>query len=174
MIWSRVTLCNVGMMGSELAVAQHRQAVAETEDLVEPVRDVEDDGALARSRSISANRISLSRDDSEEVGSSSAMTRASSMTALAISTICRSPMDSEATLAARIDIDADLGWSFAADVVDQPAPVDDAGLGRETAEPEIFGNGQFGNQLQFLVDDDDAGIEGIADGCVALLIAVDA
>ncbi|MNE92098.1 hypothetical protein D3C80_1897890 [compost metagenome] len=48
--------------------------------------------------SISENRISLSRDDSDDVGSSSAMTRASAMIALAISTICRAPMDRDATL----------------------------------------------------------------------------
>ena len=48
---------------------------------------------------MSENRISLSFDDSEEVGSSSAITRASSMTALAISTICRSPIESDDTFA---------------------------------------------------------------------------
>ena len=113
-----------------------------------------------RRRSIRANRISLSREDSDEVGSSSAMTRASSMIALAISTIWRSPMDSVLTL--RRDVDVDAGrFQLGADIFQHPAAGDDAGAGGKAAEAEVFGNGQFGNELQFLVDDDDAIVEGI-------------
>jgi hypothetical protein len=48
-------------------------------------------------------------------------------------------------------------------VGDQLAPVDHAGFGGESAEPEVFGNRQFGDKLQFLVNDDHASVESIAD-----------
>jgi hypothetical protein len=53
----------------------------------------------ARSWSTSRNSTSLSEEEREEVGSSSAMTLASNTTALTISTIWRWPSDSDDTLA---------------------------------------------------------------------------
>src|SRR5690606_13688713 len=43
----------------------------------------------------------------------------------------------------------------------------------KAAEPEVFGDRQLGHELEFLVDDDDTGLEGIPHGAVMLRLAVD-
>ena len=83
-----------------LAVAQDGDGVAQREDLVELVRDVDDRDAAARSRRITPKSRSTSRSDSAAVGSSMMMTLAPEEAARAISTICFCATLSDDTLAA--------------------------------------------------------------------------
>ncbi len=101
------------------------------------------------------------------------MTRALTMTALAISTICRSPIESEPTLAVGIDIDAHL-VERAFTVSAHRLAVDDAEAAGKAAEPEIFRHRHVRRELELLMDDHDASRKGVADRAIDLLLALDA
>ncbi len=148
------------MMRGELAVAQHRQAVAKPEHLVQPMRYVDDDLALAakaideREQDFAFTRRQrrgrlVQRDDA-----SVEHDRLGDLDHLALADGQR--LD----LAADIDVDA-RRFQLRADVFQHCPARDDAGAGGKAPEAEIFGDRQFRNQLQFLVDDDDAIVEGI-------------
>ena len=77
------------------AVAHHRDPLADLEDLLQPVRDEQHRRALRRAApATTSNSRPTSAADSAAVGSSITITRASSDSALAISTTCWSAMDS--------------------------------------------------------------------------------
>ena len=72
------------------AVAQHDDAVGELDDLVQPVRDVDDRSAIgAQAGGSPSNRRRASSSVSDEVGSSKAISRPPARTARMISIICR-------------------------------------------------------------------------------------
>ncbi len=101
--------------------------------------------------------------DSAEVGSSMIRMRASIDSALAISTSCCSPTRSE-------PMRASGSRSMPSRLQQRPgsrgarlAVDDQAGDQPLAAEEDVVGDAELGNQVEFLVDDGDAGGLGIAD-----------
>ena len=157
MMRSRVSSA-IGAVTHVAAVAQHRDPVGERHHLVDAVRDVDD---RRRRRAASCRMIRKSRahsaGDSAEVGSSMIRMRASSDSALAISTSCCSPMRRPADPRLRVELDAEPVEQRAA----RPRP---SRGGRGSARP-ISGSRprkmlaatlELRDEVQLLVDDGDA------------------
>ena len=109
-----------------------------------------------------SNSRSTSTPDSAAVGSSITMTRASSDSALAISTICWSAMDSPRADPARVELHAQpreqgrgLPRASRRRSIRRPAAQ------RLAAHEDVLGDRQVGEQGGLLVDDRDAGVLGV-------------
>ena len=102
------------------------------------------------------NSVSHSVVDSAEVGSSIIRMRASSDSALAISTSCCSPTLSSATrLCGSMSMPSRR--KSAVRRLRDPPPIDDGpGDQRLASEEDIVGRGQFGNEIELLMNDRDA------------------
>ena len=85
------------------AVAKDGHAVGDAQQLLQPMRDVDDRDAVRRQVADDLKRTAISAALSAEVGSSIIRTRTSRTSALAISTICCWPSGSVPTTGARID-----------------------------------------------------------------------
>ena len=110
------------------AVAEDGDPVAEVEDLVEPVRDIEHrDAGARRSRTIAKSR-SDSWTDSDAVGSSMTISRLLRTSARQIETSQRSAVESGRNLRVEGEGDADAARDRL-DVADGAAPVDRAEAG---------------------------------------------
>ena len=81
----------------DLAVAHHGDRLADGEDLLEAMRDEQHGGAALGQRADDAEQPLDLGADSAAVGSSMISTRASKLSALAISTICWSAIESPRT-----------------------------------------------------------------------------
>ena len=99
--------------------------------------------------------------ESAEVGSSIIRIRASSDSALAISTSCCSPTRSSATrLCGSISMPSRAQQPVRG--LGDPSPIDDRpGDQRLAAEKDVVGRRQFGNEIEFLMDDRDARALGV-------------
>ena len=139
------------------AVAHHGDRVAEREDLVEAVGDEHHRARRAsRRRRATANSRSTSTADSAAVGSSMISTRASSDSALAISTICWSAIDRPGGGAV-----AGRGARRAGRTARRPRRFIAAGRCRPPAQrlaahEDVLGDRQVGEERRLLVDDRDA------------------
>ena len=107
------------------------------------------------------NSVSHSDVDSAEVGSSIIRIRASSDSALAISTSCCSPTRSSATrLCGSMSMPSRR--SSAVRRLGDPAPIDDRpGDQRLASEEDVVGRRQFGNEIELLMNDRDARALGV-------------
>ena len=145
------------------AVPQHGHRVADPEDLVEPMRHVDDGHALrARSSSIAANRRSTSLGSSDEVGSSMISTRCRSATARAMATVCWAPRLSSWSGRRTSTLHA-----VALHHRDRPGPhpveVHEAQAVRRLASQEqVAGHAELRHQVDLLVDGADASQLGVA------------
>ena len=103
----------------------------------------------------SLNSVSHSDVDNADVGSSIIRIRASSDSALAISTNCCSPTRSSATrLCGSISMPSRLSSPFAA--LGDPPPIDDhSGDQRFASEEDVVRRRQFGNEVELLMNDRD-------------------
>ena len=104
---------------------------------------------------ITSNSLSVSREVSEVVGSSMTMMRALVDNARAISTICRSPSDSDETRVLRRERQAELFQDRAAALADLRL-VRNPEAARLVAEEDVLAHRQVRSERKFLVDDGDA------------------
>lgn len=161
------------MMGRKPPVPENGQTVAQAENLVEAMRNVQNDGTvrpqpvdqreqdLAFSRGERRCRLVESNDAGVEHH------RLGNLYHLALA-------DRQGcNLRPGIDVDTDLREPFTDDADKLPA-IDDTGPAGKAAEPEVLGNRQLRHELQFLMNDDDAGVEGVAYRAIVLRPAVDA
>ena len=131
------------------------------DDLVQPVRDVDDGDAGSLQPRMIAKSCSTSASVSADVGSSMTRTRASSASAFAISTICccatpRRARDRRSSMSgrARASRPSALGRACGASRRARQRR-------RLAAEEDVLGDGQVGNELELLVDDADAQPPGV-------------
>ena len=122
-------------VSGDCAILQDGDVVAKVQDLVEPVRDVENRDSLSRRPRTSRINIATSGAASEDVGSSKMRTRGLMNKALAISTIWRRPRGSWPTGVSgnsiKSELAADLGdRGRQAPVVDRPRRGDRKRRGR--------------------------------------------
>ena len=132
------------------AVAQHGDAVAEAEDLVHLVRDVDDrDAALLQVAQSSRKSRSTASSKSELVGSSMSRMRAFMLSARAMASSCRCPIESDSTRRP--------ARNRAPPVEERPAEAVDGSAGiAEIADDDVLAGGEGREQVELLVDDADA------------------
>ena len=159
---ARITDCDrqlLDRLGQDVAaVAHHGDALAEREDLLEPVRDEEHRGSRApaasrRCRTAARPRCVVSA----AVGSSITITRAFVVSAFAISTSCWSAI--ERPRASRSGSSRTPSWSnTAARLAAHPPAVDAAeALERLRADEDVLGDAEVGKERRLLEDDRDPG-----------------
>ena len=124
-----------------------------------------------RRRSTAKSR-STSGGDSAEVGSSRMMMRAPEKSTRASSISCCSPIESEPMRSRGFDVDAEAGEMLAR-LAHHALPVDDAALGRLRAEEDVLGDRKVGDDRKLLMHHADAGIQRVAGGAEAHLLAVE-
>ena len=144
-----------------LAVAQHGHAIGESDDLVQAVRGVDDRDArlrelshdleqgLAFRRRERGGRLVHDQDPRVE------RQRLGDLDQLLLA----DPELRDATL--RVDLDAEPLQQCARGLHDAPVVDEGPEDQRLAAKEDVLGRGQFGNQVEFLVDDRDAGALGV-------------
>ena len=116
----------------------------------------------ARNLRNTPKRRATSGGDKAEVGSSRMMMRAPENSTRDSSTNCCKPDGQRAHAGGRIDVEAEAGQELLRLAV-HAAPIDGAGRGhRLGAEKDIFGDGQIGDDRQFLMHHADRMMQRIA------------
>ena len=140
------------------AVAHHRDALAEREDLLEPVRDEEHRAAVRAQRLDDAEQPRRPRSlVSAAVGSSITITRAFVVSAFAISTSCWSAIESPRASRSGSSRTPSCSNTAAASRrirlrVDAAEPLE-----RLRADEDVLGDAQVGEERRLLEDDRDPG-----------------
>ena len=149
--------------GHDAAVAQHRDRVADLQQLVELVRDVDDRDARAPAgRAMTRKSPSTSAALSADVGSSMIRTRTSWASALAISTTCCWPMRRSLTSVVGVDRPAPAADDSRARCRSALRSIDAADATQLRGQEDVVGDAEVGAQVELLVDDADpvaAGLE---------------
>ena len=154
----------MGHVPERLAVPHDRDPVGDHEQLVQPVRDVDDrDARGGQSCRTTPNSTWISVSVRIADGSSRMSTRASPASALAIETCCCSAIDSSLTATVAYRAGRPISSSFD-DLGVLRGPVDPSPAGDLPAGEDVLGHRQVGEQLRFLVDGGDAERDGIGRG----------
>ena len=139
---------SIGAVKTRSAVAQHRDPIGERDDFVDAVRGVDDRNARLRQLAHDLEQRLAFRLDSAEVGSSMIRIRASSDSALAISTSCCSPtLSSAMRLCGSISMPSRFRSALAALTIRRRS-TNVAEDQRLAAEKDVVGRGQFRNEIQ--------------------------
>ena len=156
----------LAVRATTLAVAQHDDAVGAALDLVEPVRDEDDADAVRLEPAIPQQPLGLGA-VRLEVGSSMMTRRALSDSALAISTSCIWASDRSATGVSGAKSAPSWSSSGCARRRERsrrrPAAAKPA-VQRLAADEDIGGDVEIVEEVEFLVDEGDAGAHRSADG----------
>ena len=144
-----------------MAVAQHREPVAEPEHLLQPMGDENDRQALGLERPVMMRaRLATSASLSAEVGSSMTMSRERIESARAISTNCCSATERSRTgvIGSRL---SPILSVIARVILGEAPPADEQPRARFAADEHVLGDRHVGGEGEFLIDGDDAGALGV-------------